>query len=711
MELNKDCIRILQYLIEKNDYVEIDEIAAEYNVTNRAIRYKIDKIEKFLVNNGFDYIDRKYKKGVRVKSTEKLRNFMKKFAGEYTPYKYSYSKEERFVYILLKLLQENKPIKIRQFEEKLCVSRNTLLKELDYIEAWLQDKNLKLIRKPKVGLMISGDEIIKRSIAGRILSKTISSEDLLNYISQKTIKSKINNLQFDTLFSDIDIDFIDGLIKFAEVELKREFSDESYGGLVTHLAIMIKRVQLNKSIYLHNVNEEFMKETKEYSVSEYIIRKIEKHYNIKVPKEETNYIVIHLLGAKVLKENVMDETKYKESELYNVIDKMTACIESFYNISFGEGRQSLIQGLMLHLRPSIYRIKYGNRLVNPLFDDIKIKHEELFKQVKAASKYLEDFIGAELGEHEISYIVIHYAAALRQYNEKKSRKTKVIIVCGTGIGTSKMIAASISERFHVDIVGTYASRNVTREIINECDYVISTIDIQSLSEDEYIKVSPILNEKDYEKLEKYLLGKVKDNNKSNEIELVNRILEAVKKHCNVDDEEQLRYEVLYEIKRQEEKKPKVNEKLSLIDFIKKDNIRLNLNCKDFEDVILQGTKPLEEKGFVTHKYGLGIINKLKEFGAYMVIAPGICLAHADLSNEITKSCMSFINLKYPIKFNSEFNDPVKIVLTFASLDKEIHLNALLEFMDVINNPQDLDRLKKTSSKDEVLEIFSKYKRN
>ena len=55
MELNKDCIRILQYLIEKNDYVEIDEIAAEYKVTNRAIRYKIDKIEKFLVNNGFDY--------------------------------------------------------------------------------------------------------------------------------------------------------------------------------------------------------------------------------------------------------------------------------------------------------------------------------------------------------------------------------------------------------------------------------------------------------------------------------------------------------------------------------------------------------------------------------------------------------------------------------------------------------------------------------
>ena len=94
MELNKDCIRILQYLIEKNDYVEIEEIAKEYKVTNRAIRYKIDKIEDFLVKNGFDYLDKKYKKGVKISNDPKLKKFVHKFAGEYTPYKYVYSKEE-----------------------------------------------------------------------------------------------------------------------------------------------------------------------------------------------------------------------------------------------------------------------------------------------------------------------------------------------------------------------------------------------------------------------------------------------------------------------------------------------------------------------------------------------------------------------------------------------------------------------------------------
>ena len=51
-------------------------------------------------------------------------------------------------------------------------------------------------------------------------------------------------------------------------------------------------------------------------------------------------------------------------------------------------------------------------------------------------------------------------------------------------------------------------------------------------------------------------------------------------------------------------------------------IELKLNCKDYEDVIMHGVKPLEEKNCVTEKYGKEIIKNLKELGPYMVIAPG-----------------------------------------------------------------------------------------
>lgn len=71
MELNKECMEILQYMIEKDDYVQLEEIAERYKITNRGIRYKIDKIESFLVKNGFGYFDKKYKKGIRINDTLK----------------------------------------------------------------------------------------------------------------------------------------------------------------------------------------------------------------------------------------------------------------------------------------------------------------------------------------------------------------------------------------------------------------------------------------------------------------------------------------------------------------------------------------------------------------------------------------------------------------------------------------------------------------
>lgn len=710
MELNKECMEILQYMIEKDDYVQLEELAERYKITNRGIRYKIDKIEAFLVKNGFGYFDKKYKKGIKITEAIEVKEYIQKFIGEYTPYKYVYSKDERKLFMILKLLQSNEYIKIKEFEEKLCVSKNTLLKELDEIGDELEKYELKLVRKPRVGLIADGLEMNKRNAVIDIMSKSVSAEDVVNYVSKKSIQSKINNLQFSTLFEDIDIDFIDRLIKKAERDLKREFSDEAYGGLITHLSIMIKRVQLDKVIYLPKVDDGFVKNTLEYQVALEIIEKVEKHYNIIVPEMESCYIVIHLLGAKVVNNAFEADDTCAENELQNLISTMTEYVEAAYNINLDNEREGLYQGLLLHLRPSLYRIKYSSRIENPLFDRIKQEQGNLFKVVESACRYLEEFIGEDLGEHETSYIVLHYAAALARYKQRINGKTKVIIVCGSGIGASKMIASKISERFNLDIIGTYGSRNVDVELKNSCDFIISTIDIGALNKEEYIKISSLFSDNDIKKLEKYLVPVAKKEQQGEELLLVNRILAKVKNHCDVRDEEQLRYEILYELKKENEKEVNVVEKNSLKDFIKRENIELKLNCKDWKDAISKASDILIKKHCITERYKEGIIENFEKLGPYMVIAQGICLAHVDKVDEINETSMSLINLKYPIKFNSEFNDPVKLILTFATKDKKSHLNALLEFMSLINNSKDLDKLMTTSSKDEVREILKKYKR-
>ena len=140
MELNQRCIEILQALRESDDYIRTTELADSYGLTDRAIRYSIDKIEQFLVKNGFDYLEREHNKGIKLKPSAGLEEFIDSFVGSHTPYKYFFSNEERFVYLTIRLLLAESPVNSDELRSKLYISKNTALKTLATAEKWLRSE-------------------------------------------------------------------------------------------------------------------------------------------------------------------------------------------------------------------------------------------------------------------------------------------------------------------------------------------------------------------------------------------------------------------------------------------------------------------------------------------------------------------------------------------------------------------------------------------
>lgn len=708
MELNKRCIEILQYLREKYDFIKISELSKKYNVTDRTIRYDIDKVEKFLVKNGFKYFERHHIKGVKLVKQKGLDEFIDKFVNTDTPFKYTYSKEERTKFIITKLLQASSPINVNFFEKVLCVSKNTVLKEMDLIEKWLKTKNLYLIRKPRVGIYVEGSELSKRKAIIEVASETISTTDIFNYINSKMAQSKINNLQFSMLFSEIDIDFLNGLIRNAELELCKEFSDEAYGNLITHLAIMIKRIQLNKKIYLPGVDIKSIEKYKEYEAARNIVYKIEKKYEIQVPREETEYITLHLLGAKVLKTNeIFDIDDCKYDDLYDVARIMTEEIEKIYNVNFQKDKMKIIESLVLHLRSSIYRIKFGLKLVNPLFQEVTSKYKNLFLNTKHVIKHLEKYIGCEINDQEISYITLHFGAALENVKEGINKVARVVLVCGTGIGTANMIASQISKKFNVEVVNTASYRSVKSIDPNSYDFIISTVDIEGINSKNYIKISPLLLSKDYDKLQKYLQIKYVPKEGNDEY-LVNRLISIVEKNAVIKDRQQLQLEFLYELKGNRKNVLERRIIYMLDDLLNKDMIKLNVDCHSWEDAVKAGTSLLIKKDYVKKSYEDAIFNNFKEMGPYMVVAPGIVLSHARPENGVNKLSMSLVTLKEPVKFGSDTNDPVKLVITLAAIDNECHLKALSQLMELFMNNDDLQKIMRATNKEEVLKVITRY---
>jgi mannitol operon transcriptional antiterminator len=712
MELNKKCFDVLRYLMEKNDFVKTEELTKIYKLTDRAIRYNLDKIETFLVNNGFSYFERQYNKGIRLIRDERLEKFLGNLfntASASPLNQYVYSRDERMKFIATRLLQSNQPIKVSEFQDKLSVSKNTILKELDLLEEWLSGRGLILIRKPRFGMFIEGKEANKRKVITELVAQAISSEDILNYTSKKPAKSKLNNPQFDILFSDIDINFIDNLIRIAEIDLGRKFSDEAYGGLITHLAIMIKRIQLNKEIYLPEIEIENMLQGIEYRVAQAIISKIEEHFGIKVPENETGYIALHILGAKVIKHNTSYSSLGAELDGLNAVaDHMTEEIERIYGVNFGKARDSIIQGLVVHLRPTIYRIKYNLKLSNPIYDELRSTYNELFLNTKKVLKYLEDYINHSIDDQEISYVTLHFGAALQNAKAVTHDKPRVVIVCGTGIGTAKMVASKIASEFDIEIVDTISCRELGA-VGEDFDYIISTVDIPDFDNKKYIRINPLLLEKDYLKLGQSLKFRYDRTEKHyNQLKLVNKLIDIAEKYVKIPDRGLLQYEFLYELKKINELEIERRYIYMLNDLLTWNTIKVNVDCSDWFEAVKVGASLLIENGFVEGRYYEAIIDNFKEFGPYMVVAPGIVLSHARPENGVKKLSMSLVTLKNPVRFGNESNDPVKLIITLAAVDNETHLKALSQLMELFMNSDDMSSIFKASNKEDIVEIINKY---
>lgn len=119
------------------------------------------------------------------------------------------------------------------------------------------------------------------------------------------------------------------------------------------------------------------------------------------------------------------------------------------------------------------------------------------------------------------------------------------------------------------------------------------------------------------------------------------------------------------------------------DYISPGGIMLQETCRDWAACIDRGAAPLLTCGAILPSYPEAIKRSHREMGPYMVIAPGIMLAHARPEAGAKAVGLTILTLRKPIAFGSEHNDPVRLVITLATPDAKSHvemLEALSEFL-------------------------------
>lgn len=140
-------------------------------------------------------------------------------------------------------------------------------------------------------------------------------------------------------------------------------------------------------------------------------------------------------------------------------------------------------------------------------------------------------------------------------------------------------------------------------------------------------------------------------------------------------------------------------------YLSPQTIRLQVPVKDWKEAVEVGGGLLVEAGKCEPRYVEAMVRAVQELGPYMVLAPGLSLAHARPEDGALAVGLSIVTLSTPVNFGSEANDPVKLVISFCGIDHDSHiemLKALAEFLMVDEN-QNL--LKSSNSVEEILQAF------
>lgn len=642
--LSKRQRNILSYLSAEKDFVMISELASLFQVTERTIQYDLEFIESFKNDLNVD-VDRNKSLGVKLSQKE---NYNENSNVELDIH---YSKKERKEQIILSLFESSSPISSQSLADLLNVSRRTVVDDLKSVQLWLEEYALILEYKKNKGFVIEGNEKNLREAYANVVNE---------YFRKSTAQIGIE------IFSKDELEKIRRAVITTISEQDFQLVQVGIDGLIYHIIIAIHRAKKKFVFEIPDEEYERLSNTDAFNIAIQITTELEKLFDIEFPKSEAAFITLHLLGARVNKFH-QEETQQNLSHLSSLfIQKVSAQI----GIPLIHDHK-LLTGLVTHLQPAIHRMTFNMEHSNPLKNEILKEYQDLVQAIKKQVWILEEGYQVTFNEDEIAYLAPHFASSIERLSREETTQIKVILLCGSGVGTSQLLKSRIKNIYpELEILDAFSIYDISESFLKShgVDYILSTVPVDGFSVPT-IEVSPFLNKEDRNKIN-HMINDYRERYISS-FKMVGPSLEGV---------------------------------------IPEHHIQTHIKATSRNEAIKKSVQTLVDADHVNKQYGDEIVDHLDKFGPYMVIGPNIALLHSNFENVNVPVSMSIVHFEDGIDFGHERFDPVKVVVILATSQPQIHLNALGQLSQIIMNEENRNEMIK-GNKERILQLIKTVSQN
>ena len=666
--------------IKENGEVSLIENAKNMGISERNLRYKIDDYNYYLKLLGLPEIEIR-KREIVVKNT--LEEIVKKVAGNMSLY--SFTKDEREKIIITDIFFNNENISLETLEEKLDISELTLKNDLKVLENYMKTFIISLDSKT---LAYQAEERNVRRLILDILLKNYN----IKYLEGGKIDIE-KNYQYgfficwdkmDEYFKSENVNNAMKVLKNTLDEAKKTIGDENFKILLFYILITFKRFEEHPLKLIKNM--EFLTKSEEYAIVE---RKFSEYG---LSKSEILNMTEYFLGSHSFGFDDSFYINWVQIEL-----SMMRLIKEVAKSGYEELEKDmfLLENLINHMKPAIYRAKKGIRLSCEIYDEFKETYPLVLNLVSKAWNKIG--IDIKISDDELAYIAMHFQLAMKRIKSKKLEN--ILIVCGAGYSTSRFLSASIKEHFNVNIVNIIPYNELENYKNEDIDLVVTTIEGVKFRDKKVIKVSPILSTEDIIKLKNEKLSSSKNIKLSEIIEIAEKYSENLQKEEMIKElKKRFKHQILDDIEK--------DKGLGFLEMLAPSRITIIDKTLPWEEAIERSALSMIEEGFVGESYPKEIMELINGFGNYMVVQDGIFLGHSGNSESINKTGISLAFFKKPVEFPE--NEKVRIVLTLASRDKREHLNGLMEFLGVMRKKSLIKELDKLDTSNKIYKKIEEF---
>ncbi len=423
--------KILQVLLE-NDVVTNAFIAEKVGMVEKTIRSKLTALNEFLEQNNLGIIEKKPRVGVWLNATqEQKRNLQVYISQNESNLKLQdlQKRKEEMLRIIFTMRRSN-PLTIANLADKMFISIPTALTVFKDIAEGFRDNGINIHTVRNRGICIESTELAYRKVLKQFILQNCESKNLQE--------------ELEKFFPGLNIVLIRELLLSTEEQWRLEFSDYSFREIWVYLCIAIYRITgKNPQSEISSEEEQEIMKHNEYSFAQSLCEKLGSGFEMAVDHKEVISLAEAILCSNFVGGNINSgNTEMSVLDYDNRLrDFVTEIIETMSVILDEDLTEDniLFVGLLQHIRPTIFRLRYGYAKTEAMLRYVKNEYKKVYRAAWSTCSLFEEYFEVQVSENELIYITLYVQVAL----ERRKRPLKVVLVTQSGAGHSQLLSPKI----------------------------------------------------------------------------------------------------------------------------------------------------------------------------------------------------------------------------------------------------------------------------